>query len=65
MISTKFLWQSQNAKHLYLEKGKEDLTILLNLKILLKIKKVENYRLSHHIDKKTGMYNGKQIFKNK
>lgn len=28
-------------------------------------KKSGEYRLSHHIDNKTGMYNGKQIFKPK
>jgi len=28
-------------------------------------KKSGEYRLSHHVDEKTGMYNGKQIFKPK
>lgn len=28
-------------------------------------KKSGEYRLSHHVDAKTGMYNGKQIFKPK
>tara|TARA_B100000214_G_C23854438_1_gene574993 strand:+ start:533 stop:748 length:216 start_codon:yes stop_codon:yes gene_type:complete len=42
MIFTTFLWQYQSAKLLYLEKGKEDPIMQLNLKILLRIKKVVN-----------------------
>ena len=65
MIFTAFLWQYQSAKHLYLEKEKKIPSCRPSLKILLRTKKSGEFRLSHHIDKKTGMYNGKQIFKNK
>jgi len=32
---------------------------------IIEDKKSGEYRLSHHVDEKTGMYNGKQIFKPK
>jgi len=32
---------------------------------IIEDKKTGEYRLSHHVDEKTGMYNGKQIFKPK
>jgi large subunit ribosomal protein L32 len=34
-------------------------------KNIVEDKKSGEYRLSHHVDAKTGMYNGKQIFKPK
>jgi large subunit ribosomal protein L32 len=34
-------------------------------KNVIEDKKSGEYRLSHHVDEKTGMYNGKQIFKPK
>jgi large subunit ribosomal protein L32 len=34
-------------------------------KNIIEDKKSGEYRLSHHVDTKTGMYNGKQIFKPK
>ena len=34
-------------------------------KNIVEDKKSGEYRLSHHVDAKTGMYNGKQIFKRK
>ena len=32
---------------------------------IIEDKKSGEYRLPHHVDEKTGMYNGKQIFKPK
>lgn len=34
-------------------------------KNIVEDKKSGEYRLSHHVDSETGMYNGKQIFKPK
>ena len=34
-------------------------------KNVIEDKKSGEFRLSHHVDSKTGMYNGKQIFKPK
>ena len=65
MIFTTFLWQYQSAKHLYQEKGKRRSHHAVKFKNIIEDKKSGEFRLSHHIDKKTGMYNGKQIFKNK
>ena len=46
-------------------KGKRRSHHAIKFKNIIEDKKSGEYRLSHHIDKKTGMYNGKQIFKNK
>ena len=45
--------------------GKRRSHMRLSSKNIIEDKKSGELRLSHHIDKKTGMYNGKQIFKNK
>ena len=45
--------------------GKRRSHIKFSAKNIIEDKKSGEFRLSHHIDKKTGMYNGKQIFKNK
>ena len=45
-------------------KGKRRFHHAVKFKNIIEDKSGE-FRLSHHIDKKTGMYNGKQIFKNK
>ena len=42
------------------DRVKEDLISNFHQKILLKIKNLE-YRLSHHIDLKTGTYKGRQV----
>ena len=45
--------------------GKRRSHIRFSSKNVVEDKKSGEYRLSHHLDQKTGMYNGKQIFKNK
>ena len=57
-------WLYQNEKHQNLEEIKEDLIIKF-LQNVIEDKKSGEYRLSHHIDLKTGTYNGKQILEPK
>tara|TARA_B100000941_G_C28453404_1_gene526420 strand:+ start:384 stop:563 length:180 start_codon:yes stop_codon:yes gene_type:complete len=46
-------------------RGKRRSHLAAKFKNVLEDKKSGEFRLSHHIDDKTGMYNGKQIFKPK
>ncbi len=46
-------------------KGMRRSHLAAKFKNVVEDKKSGEFRISHHIDKKTGMYNGKQIFKPK
>ncbi len=46
-------------------RGKRRSHLAANFKNVVEDKKSGEFRLSHHLDMKTGMYNGKQIFKPK
>jgi len=46
-------------------RGKRRSHLAANFKNVVEDKKSGEYRLPHHVDMKTGMYNGKQIFKPK
>ncbi len=46
-------------------KGKRRSHHSVKFKNIIEHKKSGDYRLSHHIDLKSGMYNGKQILKQK
>lgn len=46
-------------------RGKRRSHLAANLKNVVEDKKSGEFRLPHHVDMKTGMYNGKQIFKPK
>ena len=55
------LWLYQNEKQLNLELVKEDLILKLKSKNIIEDKKSGEYRLSHHMDLKTGFYKGRQV----
>ncbi|MBL6758162.1 MAG: 50S ribosomal protein L32 [Pelagibacteraceae bacterium] len=46
-------------------RGKRRSHLAAEFKNVIEDKKSGEFRLSHHVDTKTGMYNGKQIFKPK
>ena len=46
-------------------RGKRRSHLAANFKNVVEDKKSGEFRLPHHADMKTGMYNGKQIFKPK
>ncbi len=46
-------------------RGKRRSHLAVKFKNVIEDKKSGEFRLSHHLDMKTGMYNGKQIFKPK
>tara|TARA_B100000963_G_C22239669_1_gene499442 strand:+ start:267 stop:446 length:180 start_codon:yes stop_codon:yes gene_type:complete len=46
-------------------KGKRRSHLAAKFKNVVEDKKSGEFRLSHHVDIKTGMYNGKQIYKPK
>ena len=46
-------------------RGKRRSHLAAEFKNVVEDKKSGEFRLSHHVDKTTGMYNGKQIFKPK
>ncbi len=46
-------------------RGKRRSHLAVKFKNVVEDKKSGEFRLSHHLDMKTGMYNGKQIFKPK
>tara|TARA_Y100001980_G_C14422028_1_gene212787 strand:+ start:55 stop:234 length:180 start_codon:yes stop_codon:yes gene_type:complete len=46
-------------------RGKRRSHLAANFKNVVEDKKSGEFRLPHHVDIKTGMYNGKQIFKPK
>lgn len=46
-------------------KGKRRSHLAAKFKNVVEDKKSGEFRLSHHLDMKSGMYNGKQIFKPK
>jgi len=46
-------------------RGKRRSHLASEFKNVIEDKKSGEFRLSHHVDTKTGMYNGKQIFKPK
>ena len=46
-------------------RGKRRSHLAANFKNVVEDKKSGEFRLPHHVDTKTGMYNGKQIFKPK
>ena len=46
-------------------RGKRRSHLAANFKNVVEDKKSGEFRLPHHLDMKTGMYNGKQIFKPK
>ena len=46
-------------------RGKRRSHLAANFKNVAEDKKSGEFRLPHHVDMKTGMYNGKQIFKPK
>ena len=46
-------------------RGKRRSHLAANFKNVVEDKKSGEFRLPHHVDMKTGMYNGKQIFKPK
>ncbi|MAK12940.1 MAG: 50S ribosomal protein L32 [Candidatus Pelagibacter sp.] len=46
-------------------RGKRRSHLAVKFKNVVEDKKSGEFRLSHHIDVKTGMYNGKQIYKPK
>ena len=47
------------------KRGKRRSHLAANFKNVVEDKKSGEFRLPHHVDMKTGMYNGKQIFKPK
>ena len=46
-------------------RGKRRSHLAAEFRNVIEDKKSGEFRLSHHVDTKTGMYNGKQIFKPK
>ena len=46
-------------------RGKRRSHLAVKFKNVVEDKKSGEFRLSHHLDMKTGMYNGKQIYKPK
>ena len=46
-------------------RGKRRSHLAAEFKNVIEDKKSGEFRLSHHVDTKTGVYNGKQIFKPK
>ena len=51
----------QNVKQPHQEQANEDHILSFSSKNIIEDKKSGEYRLSHHIDLKTGMYKGRQI----